>query len=326
MTNDSSGHSSMWASIVRWFDTEAVPVEENAVDVKKVDWLRILPLLFMHLMCLGVFWVGWSWTAVATAVLLYLVRMFAITGFYHRYFSHNAFKTERSWQLVFAVLGNSSVQRGPLWWAAHHRHHHQHADQPEDVHSPCQHGFWWSHIGWMTSKANFPTQMRYVRDWARYPELRWLNRYDIVVPILLALLLYGMGAFLQRTAPGLGTDGPQMLIWGFFISSTVLLHATVTINSLDHMFGTRRYDTPDTSRNNPLLALITLGEGWHNNHHHYAVAARQGFFWWELDITYLLLRGLEKLGIIRDLRPVPPQVLSQKRSTGLSGAPEAKAP
>ncbi len=316
MANNASRPPSVWASIVRWFDTEAVPVEEGAGHVKKVDWVRIQPLLFMHLMCLGVFWVGWSWVAVSVAVLLYLVRMFAITGFYHRYFSHNAFKADRHWQFVFAVLGNASVQRGPLWWAAHHRHHHQYADRPEDVHSPRQHGFWWSHIGWMTSRTNFPTQLRYVRDWARYPELRWLNRFDVVVPILLAAFLYGLGALLQRTAPGLGTSGAQMLVWGFFISSTVLLHATVTINSLDHMFGTRRYDTPDTSRNNPLLALVTLGEGWHNNHHHYAVAARQGFFWWEFDITYLLLRGLEKLGIVRDLRPVPQHILQEGRISG----------
>jgi stearoyl-CoA desaturase (delta-9 desaturase) len=264
-------------------------------------------------MCLGVIWVGWSWTAIWVAALLYFVRMFAITGFYHRYFSHKAFKTNRFWQFIFGILGNASVQRGPLWWASHHRHHHRFTDMEEDVHSPSRHGFWWSHIGWLTSKANFPTNYKYVAEWARFPELRWLNRFDTVVPFLLALALFVLGEILERYAPHLGTNGMQLLVWGFFISSVVLLHATVTINSFDHMYGTRRYDTPDTSRNNSLLALITLGEGWHNNHHHYAVAARQGFYWWEFDITYYLLVLLSWLGIVRDLRPVSDQVRERNR-------------
>jgi fatty-acid desaturase len=212
--------------------------------------------------------------------------MFAITGFYHRYFSHRAFNTNRFWQFIFAVIGNSSVQRGPLWWAAHHRHHHRYADTEKDIHSPSRHGFIWSHIGWLTSPANFPTKMQFVKDWAKYPELRWINRFDTVIPVLLAVILFLGGNLLQKYTPGLGTNGPQLLIWGFFISSVLLFHGTVTINSFDHMIGSRRYDTPDTSRNNAILALITLGEGWHNNHHHYAISARQGFYWWEIDITY----------------------------------------
>jgi stearoyl-CoA desaturase (delta-9 desaturase) len=300
-------------SILRWIDSEADIDAITATAPKDVDWLRILPLLILHVMCLGVLWVGWNWTAVAVAVVLYCVRMFAITGFYHRYFSHKSFKTSRLWQFLFAVLGNASVQRGPLWWAAHHRHHHRYTDQEQDVHSPSRHGFWWSHIGWLTSKANFPTNYKYVAEWAKYPELRWLNRFDTVVPILLALALFVFGSLLERFAPYLGTNGLQMLVWGFFISTTVLLHATLTINSLDHMFGSRRYDTPDTSRNNALLAVITLGEGWHNNHHHYAVSARQGFYWWEIDITYYALLLLARLGIVRDLRPVPEHVIHKNR-------------
>lgn len=304
---------SLITSVLRWFDSEANIAAIEATDQKTVDWLRIVPLLFLHLMCLGVFWVGWSWTAVIVAVLLYLIRMFAITGFYHRYFSHKAFKTSRAWQFIFGVLGNASVQRGPLWWAAHHRHHHRYTDQAQDVHSPSRHGFWWSHIGWLTSRANFPTNYNYVAEWAKYPELRWLNRFDTVVPVLLAAALFALGAILDRFAPGLGTNGMQMLIWGFFISTTVLLHATVTINSFDHMYGRRRYNTPDTSRNNALLALITLGEGWHNNHHHYAVSARQGFFWWELDVTYYLLIFMSWLGIVKNLRGVPEHVIHRNR-------------
>jgi stearoyl-CoA desaturase (delta-9 desaturase) len=305
--NSSSG--SKLASILRWFDSEADIQSISTTGHKKVDWLRIAPLIFLHAMCLGVFWVGWSWPAVCVAFLLYVVRMFAITGFYHRYFSHKAFKTNRLWQFIFGALGNASVQRGPLWWAAHHRHHHRYTDQEQDVHSPSRHGFWWSHIGWLTSRANFPTNYKYVAEWAKYPELRWLNRFDTVVPVLLALVLYVFGALLERYVPQLGTSGMQMVIWGFFISTTVLLHATVTINSLDHMYGSRRYDTPDTSRNNVWLAVITLGEGWHNNHHHYAVSARQGFFWWEIDITYYILVLLARMGIITDLRPVPEHVI-----------------
>ena len=305
--------SSALLSFWRWFDTEASAEHVRYTDVKQVDWLRIIPFLIMHLMCLGVIWVGWSWFAVLTAAVLYFIRMFAITGFYHRYFSHNSFKTNRFWQFVFAALGNSSVQRGPLWWAAHHRHHHRYADTNKDIHSPSQHGFMWSHMGWLTSPANFPTKMQYVKDWAKFPELRWINRFDIVIPVLLAAALFFGGISLEIYAPQLKTNGPQLLIWGFFISTVVLFHGTVTINSLDHMFGSRRYDTPDTSRNNALLALITLGEGWHNNHHHYAITARQGFFWWEMDMTYYLLKIFSWLGIVWDLRGLPQGLRDQNR-------------
>ena len=306
--------SRIFVALIRWFDTETGGDSQPQTDQKEVDWLRIIPLIFLHLGCLGVFWVGWSRTAVIVSLALYVVRMFAITGFYHRYFSHKTYKTNRIWQFVFGVMGNASVQRGPLWWAAHHRHHHRHTDTEQDVHSPSRHGFWWSHIGWMTSKANFPTKMKYVKDWVKYPELRWLNRFDTVVPIVLAVSLYAFGDLLERFAPQLGTNGWQLVVWGFFISTTVLLHATVTINSFDHMYGTRRYDTPDTSRNNALLSLITLGEGWHNNHHHYAVTVRQGFYWWEIDITYYLLVLMSWLGIIRELRPVPAHIINSGRA------------
>ncbi|HEU5359857.1 MAG TPA: fatty acid desaturase, partial [Candidatus Deferrimicrobiaceae bacterium] len=207
--------------------------------------------------------------------------------------------------------GSSSAQRGPLWWAAHHRHHHRFSDTEEDIHSPLRHGFWWSHIGWITSTRNFPTRLELVGDFACFPELRFLDRFDILVPVLLAAGLYAGGDILSRFAPELGTNGPQLLVWGFFVSTTVLFHATSTINSLDHLLGSKRYDTGDGSRNNVWLAFLTLGEGWHNNHHHYAIAARQGFFWWEVDLTYYGLVVLSWLGIVRDLRPVPEGVRSQ---------------
>jgi stearoyl-CoA desaturase (delta-9 desaturase) len=298
-------------SLIRWIDSEAGIEAISDDGLRKADWFRVLPFVALHAACLLVVWVGWSPAAVLTAIALYLARMFAITGFYHRYFSHKTFKTNRFWQFVFAVSGNSAVQRGPLWWAAHHRHHHRYSDRVNDVHSPKQHGFWWSHIGWLMSKSNFPTRTRYIQEWARYPELCWLNRFDTAVPVLLAAVVYLAGVLLETYIPSSGTNGVQMLVWGFFISTTVLLHATFTINSLDHMIGSRRFGTPDTSRNNALLAILTLGEGWHNNHHRYAVSARQGFRWWELDITYCLLVLFSWLGMIRDLRPVPDHLLGK---------------
>ena len=298
-------HSYLIRSLHRWFDS-CVPLEPST-QAEKSSRVHIpgKNYLALHLVCLGVIWVGWSWTAVWVATGLYLVRMFAITGFYHRYFSHRSFETSRFWQFCFAVLGNSSSQRGPLWWASHHRHHHKYADTEADVHSPSRHGFWWSHIGWLTDQANFHTRWDYVKDWAKFQELVWLDRFDKVVPILLGVTLFGLGELLAYTSPQLGTNGAQLVIWGFFISTVVLFHGTCTINSLSHLFGFRRYDTSDTSRNNPWLALITLGEGWHNNHHHYAISTRQGFFWWEFDITYYFLVILSWLGIVRNLRPVP---------------------
>jgi stearoyl-CoA desaturase (delta-9 desaturase) len=303
--------SQVLLSLLRWFDSYAGMEELRRSEERKVDWWRVSPFLFLHVMCAGVLWVGWSPTAVIVAAVLYLVRMFAVTGFYHRFFSHNAFSTSRPWQFLFAVLGSTAVQRGPLWWAGHHRHHHLYADKEQDIHSPVQSGFWWSHIGWITSTRNFPTNLSLVGDFAQYPELRFLDRFDILFPVLFAASIYAAGSALAYFAPELGTNGPQLLIWGFFISTVVLFHATATINSLDHMIGTKRYDTGDESRNNPVLALLTLGEGWHNNHHHYAVSARQGFFWWEIDITFYGLVFLSWLGIVRNLRLVPGEVLGE---------------
>ena len=291
------------ASLRRWFDAGAARPDDR--DPDRIDWLRVLPFIAMHLACAAVLWVGVSAFAVWTAVVLYALRMFAITGFYHRYFSHKSFRTSRPVQFAFAVLGASSAQRGPLWWAAHHRHHHCHADTEADLHSPARRGFWMSHVGWFLTPRAFATDHGAIPDLVRYPELRWLDRYDIAVPALLALALYGLGELLAARAPGLGTDGPQLLVWGFFVSTIVLFHVTVTINSLAHRLGRRRFPTRDDSRNNWWLALLTFGEGWHNNHHHFPGSARQGFYWWEVDLTYYLLRALAATGLIWDLRPVP---------------------
>jgi stearoyl-CoA desaturase (delta-9 desaturase) len=296
-----------FVSVVQWFDTDYGNEDAAAIRAKpdKVEWVRTLPFVILHLGCLGVLWVGWSWTAVCVAIGLYLVRMFAITGFYHRYFSHKTFHTSRVAQFIFALIGASAVQRGPLWWAYQHRHHHQHSDEECDVHSPNRRGFWWAHIGWIPSARNFPTDYSHVRDRVKFPELVFLNRFDSLVPMFLAVVLAVTGQLLHWLKPGLGVTSGQLLVWGFFISTTALFHATSSINSLAHLLGKRRYETDDNSRNSFILALITLGEGWHNNHHRYMSSTRQGFYWWEVDISYYLLKAISWTGLIWNLRPVP---------------------
>jgi stearoyl-CoA desaturase (delta-9 desaturase) len=267
--------------------------------------------LILHLGCLGVIWVGWSPIAAITAVALYFVRMFFITGFYHRYFCHKSYSVSRPMQFFMALCGLTCAQRGPLWWASVHRHHHAHSDDEEDFHSPTVRGFLWAHIGWLTSAKNYPTNYRMVRDFKDYPEIRFLNRFDLIGPLLLLGLLFAFGSALQAWAPGLGTNGWQMVVWGFFISTSLLFHGTCAINSFTHMIGTRRYKTGDDSRNSFILALVTLGEGWHNNHHRFQRSARQGFYWWEIDITYYTLKALEAVGLVRDLKPVPPEAYEE---------------
>lgn len=271
----------------------------------RIDWLRAVPFVLLHVGCLGALWVGVSPVTLVVAATLYVLRMFALTGFYHRYFAHRTFRASRAVQFVFALLGASSVQRGPLWWASHHRDHHRFADTARDPHAPGVHGFWWSHMGWFLTSRAFHTDFSRVPDLARYPELRWLDRFDIAVPVLLAASLFGLGALLGQVAPSWRTNGAQMLVWGFFISTVVLFHATVTINSLAHRFGSRRFATKDDSRNSLWLALLTFGEGWHNNHHFFPGTARQGFRWWEVDLTWYGLKLLAWLGVVHDLKPVP---------------------
>jgi stearoyl-CoA desaturase (delta-9 desaturase) len=299
----------MLATLTRQLDSDRARVRRG----RRVDWLRIWPFVGLHLACLAVFWVGVSPVAVGVAVASYLLRMFAITAFYHRYFAHKSFRTSRACQFVFAVLGAASTQRGPLWWAAHHRRHHMHTDTPDDPHRP-QDGFLWAHMGWFLSGEHFETEMARVRDWSVFPELVWLNRFDTAVPILLGTAMFALGWGLERLAPGLGTDGWQMLIWGYFISTVALIHATLLVNSLAHRSGRRRFDTGDESRNNVIVALLTLGEGWHNNHHRYAGSARQGFYWWQVDVSFYLLKLMAWLGLVWELKPVPPAVLREGRS------------
>jgi stearoyl-CoA desaturase (delta-9 desaturase) len=237
----------------------------------------------------GVVLYGWSWSGFALAVVLYYVRMFGISGGYHRYFSHRAYRTSRPFQFALAVLGATAAQKGPLWWASHHRLHHKYSDRPEDPHSAYQRGLFWSHVGWILVKRYVPTGWDRVKDLQRYPELVWLNRFYLVPPVLLAVALALIG-------------GAHALLWGFFVSTVLLWHGTFTVNSLTHKFGRKRYQTGDESRNSLLIALITMGEGWHNNHHYYQRSERQGFYWWEIDGSHYVLKVLSWLRLVWDLQ------------------------
>jgi stearoyl-CoA desaturase (delta-9 desaturase) len=274
-------------------------------------WLKSLPFLGTHLACLAVFFVPVTAAALLLCGGLYFLRMFAITAGFHRYFSHRSYKTSRAFQFVLGCLGCSAMQKGPLWWAAHHRAHHKHSDTDLDPHSPLANTVWWSHFGWVMARESESTDHAAVRDWQRYPELRWLNRLHFVPGLALAGLCYLIG----------GLSG---LVWGFFVSTVLLYHATFCVNSVCHLIGRRRYKTGDQSRNNLFVALITLGEGWHNNHHHYQSSANQGFFWWEIDVSYYLIRLLSVFHVVWDVRRAPRRLLT--RQTTKPSAPAAALP
>ncbi len=255
-----------------------------------------LPFWGVHVVAVvGAIAVGWSWGAFWWLLGSYLVRMFAITGGYHRYFAHRTYKTSRAFQFILALLAMSSAQQGVLWWASHHRNHHKHSDEPEDTHSPVQRGFWWSHVGWILQPRHYEPTYESVKDMSKYPELRWLGRHDLAIAVGWGVVLFLIG-------------GPVALFWGHFASLVIAWHVTFCINSLAHVWGTRPYQTSDHSRNNFILAILTLGEGWHNNHHHYQRTARQGFRWWQIDITFYVLKLLEALRIVRDVQGLPDHI------------------
>lgn len=251
----------------------------------------VVPFFLLHLAALGVLLVPFHWQYLVLMAATYLVRMLGVTAGYHRYFSHRSYKLNRFFQFLLAFLAQTSAQKSVLWWAAHHRTHHQHSDKEPDIHSPGLRGFWWAHAGWVISNEYDDYDRRLIQDFSKFPELRFLDRYHWLPTALMGAGLYlagGMGVFL----------------WAYVVSTVVLYHATFCINSMAHLWGTRRFATTDDSRNNFILALVTLGEGWHNNHHRFMYACRQGILWWEVDFTYYVLRILSWLGIVRDLRGV----------------------
>jgi stearoyl-CoA desaturase (delta-9 desaturase) len=247
-------------------------------------------LILMHLAVLLAVVVPLSWKALAMMAGGYSLRMWAVTGGYHRYFAHRSYKTSRGFQFLLAALGATTMQNGPIWWASVHRSHHRQSDGPGDPHSPVLRGFWYAHLGWNFGVQRPDADNRSnVSDLTRYPELRFVDRHDWLFLIGYALLCFAIG-------------GRTGLVWGFVVSTVAVFHATLLINSLAHTWGSRRYATGDESRNSGLLALVTFGEGWHNNHHHCPGSVRQGLFWWEIDVTYYVLRGLSWLGVVWDLR------------------------
>ena len=268
----------------------------------------------MHLLPLGALFTGATWFDWAVCVFLYFSRMFWVTGGYHRYFAHKSYKTSRWFQFVIAFMAQTTAQKGALWWAAHHRHHHRHSDTPADPHSMKIYGFWYSHIGWIVGPDFKKTDYKVIGDYAKYPELVWLNKHYLVPPFILALVVMALGGFVNGGSITMmfTSAGFSALFVGFFLSTVILYHATFSINSIMHKFGTQRYESNDESRNSIWLALLTMGEGWHKNHHYYEVAARQGFFWWEIDITYYFLRGLAAVGLIWDLKEVPKHIKHSK--------------
>ncbi len=309
---------SMFKFLLRWVDSWSFKqtLETNESDIShhvkdtQIQWLRIIPFILLHLACLAVFWVGVSWFAVMFMLMFYFIRMFAITAFFHRYLSHKTFQTSRPFQFLFILIGTMSAQRGPLWWAAHHRYHHRFTDTEHDPHS-SHHGFWYSHVGWFLNEQNFSTRKEVIKDWLKFPEIVWLDRFSLPVVLFTALAIYLFGNWLNVAYPNLGTSGPQLLVWGFVISTVLLIHATLCINSLAHLYGHRDFETKDNSRNNLFLSIITLGEGWHNNHHYYAGSTRQGFFWWQIDVTYYLLKIMSYTGLVWGIKPVPQRIYTE---------------
>ncbi len=268
-----------------------LPMPEIAVDeqAERVIWQDTILFIVLHLLTLYAFLFHFEWRWLALAVASYYLRMFALSAGFHRYFSHRSYQTSRVFQFLLAFLGECSLQKGVLWWASHHRHHHRYSDQAEDVHSPLHKGFFWSHMGWILCRKYKDVNEEYIQDFMASPELVWLNNNTWLPANLYILTLYLL-------------FGPMGVLWGFVVGTVLLWHGTFTINSLVHFWGTRPYATGDNSRNNLIGAILTLGDGWHNNHHHYPLSVRHGFRWWQIDPTYYLLCGLERLGIVWDLK------------------------
>jgi len=291
-------------SISKWVcPPPEITIEPDDLS-NKVEWFRCLPFIVIHLLAVSAFFYPVTLYCVLLAVVSYSLRMFTITAFYHRYFSHRSFKTGRVVQFIGAFIACSSGQRGPLWWAAHHRRHHRHSDTDQDIHSPHAKGVFWSHTLWFMTDYAVPTLLKEIPDWLKFPELRFINRFDWIPVLVLGYGCYLLGSW-DWFHSATGLNSLTTFIWGFLVPTVCLYHATFAVNSISHLFGKKRFDTGDESRNNGLVALLTFGEGWHNNHHFFPGSARQGFFRGEIDITYYLLKVMSCLGLVHDLRPVP---------------------
>lgn len=275
-------------------------------------WFSTIRVLERHVgALLAIVFVPLDRSLVALALASFCVRMFAIEGINHRYFSHRAYKANRFVQFLLALVGTQAGQRGSLWWASTHRDHHKYAETPLDPHSPVSHSFFESYVAWFRRPRHAACNLDAIADFARFPELRWLDRYYWVPFYAGAALLFFAAHY---GLLGRGIDGASALLWGFYVPCCVVLHATSMINTLAHMpslpGGYRRYEVADRSVNRPALALLTLGAGYHNNHHRFAAAARAGFAWYEIDVAYWILRALQGARLIREVKSsIPDEIL-----------------
>ncbi len=284
--------------------------------------------LLIHLLPLGALFTGATFFDWMVCLALYVIRMFWITGGYHRYFAHRSYKTSRWFQFVIAFMAQTSAQKGALWWAGHHRIHHRTSDTYDDPHSMKHYGFWYSHVGWIIGPDYKETDYKLIGDFSKYPELVWLNKNYLVPPLILAIVVMALGGIVNGGSilTMFSAAGFSALFVGFFLSTVLTYHGTFSINSIMHKFGKQRYESNDESKNSLWLALLTLGEGWHNNHHYYETSARQGFFWWEIDITYYILRTFAFFGLIWDLHGVPDHIkFSKNKEEAKELAKQAKA-
>jgi stearoyl-CoA desaturase (Delta-9 desaturase) len=279
-------------------------------------------LLVSHLMCLGIFFVPVTAELLWAAVIGFFVRMFFIEAGAHRYFAHRAFRTSRVFQAVLGLGVAASGQRGPIWWAGHHRKHHRLSDRPGDPHSPITAAgvrgrFWHAHLGWLVQQDNLDTDLDATKDLARFPELVFINKTHMLWPIVLLVVTVLLGAYTsffgQVEGGGLGWSAA---VWAFFVPTVLSLHAIFAINSLTHggrlgRWHRRRFATHDYTTNAWWLAIPTMGAAWHNNHHRYMNAARAGFYRWELDLSYVMLRLLAQVRLVWDLHEVPSAVIEE---------------
>lgn len=254
----------------------------------------------MHVLGIGLlFFVEFSWQVVVLFVVNYFVGMFFVTAGYHRYFSHRSYQLKRIPQFILAWCAQISAQKGVLWWAANHRDHHLHSDTEEDLHSPVQFGFWYSHMGWIFDDRSKGYNAKKIQDFSKFPELRWLNKYHWVPTLTTAILMPAFFAVVK--VPGINPW--NAFAWGYLLAIICMYQASYSVNSLLHVYGTRRFETDDASRNNWFIAIFTMGEGWHNNHHYCKSSCRQGYKWWEYDLTYYGIKMLSWVGIVKNIKP-----------------------
>ncbi|MDR1989155.1 MAG: acyl-CoA desaturase [Acidobacteriaceae bacterium] len=252
-----------------------------------------------------VFFVPFTWPLVALWAVSHFLRAMGLTLSFHRYYAHRSFQMNRVARFIWTFIGVAAMQKGPLWWAGHHVNHHRFADREGDPHSPMVSGVYYAHIGWFLNDAKhdrIEATNPVIRDFSKVPEIAFLDRYFFLPPLMLAVTMFAIG-------------GWPWLVWGFCLPTMTLAHSTFAINTVNHMFGSRRFDTIDESRNNPITAIFAVGEGWHNNHHRYQRSARNGFYWWEFDPTWYAIRTMQAVGLAWNVQPVPERIYAEAKAT-----------